>query len=96
MVGDGAHAVWVDYGAAALWGDIGEEGDDEEALFGGVEVVNELIVLDLSEICYNGLRWTWRGGGEEMSSQNRHQHASLEVPEEDRVCPRAQHCRDSQ
>lgn len=42
VVGDGAHAGWVDDGAAALWGDVREEGDDEEALFGRVEVVNEL------------------------------------------------------
>lgn len=42
MLCDGAHAAGVDDGAAALWRDVGEEGDDEEALLGGVEVVDEL------------------------------------------------------
>lgn len=39
---DGAHAGRVEHGAAALWRDVGEERDDEEALLGRVEVVDEL------------------------------------------------------
>lgn len=46
---DGAHAGRVEDGTAAAptEGDISQEGDDEEGLFGGVEIVDEKIAVDV-------------------------------------------------
>lgn len=44
---DGTHSRGIEHGAAASGRDIGEEGDDEKALLGRVEVVDEEITVDV-------------------------------------------------